>query len=395
MHAGNDREELLCKHPYASISSKSKGRSRDISSNNEIRTEFQRDTHRIVYSQPFRRLKHKTQVFYLPDNDHVCTRMEHSINVAAAARTVARALALNEDLAEAIGLGHDLGHAPFGHHGEEILSEIGKKHGIVHNFHHEVNSLRQIDRLAQMDREPEPGLALTWETRDGIVSHNGEEFSQERIVPYSGEKDLDEIYVKMDAKNPSTLEGCIVRVCDKIAYAGRDLEDGLQTGFIKEEKIPHEVTSILGRNNGEIVGTLIRDIIESSPKDDNYIELSQDKFQALKTLMKFNHKNIYLTPRVQKYKTQASTALTHLFEQLRSVLEQSERFENSVVSNELITPMTNGHKCVNATLRDFVKDLGYDDSESNARIVIDFLSGCTDNYILRITEEVFVPKAIV
>ena len=174
-----NREDELYTHKYAAKSQNSRGRERSLDQD-PVRTEYQRDIHRILYSQPFRRLRHKTQVFYSPSNDHICTRLEHAMHVASSARTVARALKLNEDLAEAIGLGHDVGHAPFGHHGEEILSEICKDHGVLsEEFHHEVNSLRIVDRLAQLDREPEVGLALTYEVRDGIVSHNGDVAGEE------------------------------------------------------------------------------------------------------------------------------------------------------------------------------------------------------------------------
>ncbi len=186
-----------------------KGRHGDLAPD-RIRMDFQRDVHRIIYSQAFRRLRHKTQVFFFPRNDHVCTRMEHVLHVASAARMVARSLGLNEDLAEAIGLGHDIGHAPFGHEGEEILTGIIAKdkalHAVMPGFSHKINGLRVVDKIAKLDREP-PGLKLTWEVRDGIVSHCGEDRSTRTLKPYRGDKDLDNIKRREDAGNPTTHRG--------------------------------------------------------------------------------------------------------------------------------------------------------------------------------------------
>ena len=283
----SDREKLICTHPHAALTRNTRGRYAPLAPEN-IRNEYQRDVHRIAYSQPFRRLRNKTQVFYLPENDHICTRLEHSLHVANAARTVARALNLNEDLAEAIGLGHDLGHAPFGHHGEFVLGEICKREGIAPDFHHEVNSLRVVDKLAQLDRNPTHGLNLTYEVRDGIVSHNGEDFNQRIIKPFEGDKDLDKIKLRRDAGNAISMEGCIVRLVDKVAYAGRDLEDGIKAKLIDPNLIPKNLRDTLGKENGTIVGTLIKDIVNCSSKSDKYIALSQEKFDALNELLKYN-----------------------------------------------------------------------------------------------------------
>ncbi len=184
-------EKELYTNKNAAFSAKSRGRKKSMDSD-PYRNEFQRDIHRIIYSQPFRRLRHKTQVFFLPNNDHICTRIEHSLHVASASRTVARRLGLNEDLAEAIGLGHDIGHAPFGHHGEDVLKQLAKDKGLTVTFQHEMHGLRVVDSLAELDREPKPGLNLTYEVRDGIVSHCGEDFSRE-IVPELNYKELESI----------------------------------------------------------------------------------------------------------------------------------------------------------------------------------------------------------
>jgi len=204
----------------------------------DFRTEFQRDVHRIIYSQSFRRLRHKAQVFYFPQNDHVSTRMDHVRFVASAARTVARCLGLNEDLAEAIGLAHDIGHPPFGHQGEEFLTQIFDENKVLKDlmpkFSHEVYGLRVVDYIAKRDRE-KPGLNLTWEVRDGIISHCGEDYKTYELSPDNKDKDLDKIKTRVQAGNPATLEGCIVRLIDKIAYAGKDVEDAIEAGIIKDE----------------------------------------------------------------------------------------------------------------------------------------------------------------
>ncbi|RKX26166.1 MAG: deoxyguanosinetriphosphate triphosphohydrolase [Candidatus Zixiibacteriota bacterium] len=375
-------EEVVCTHKYASKSINSRGRERSLK-DDKLRSAFQRDTHRIIYSWPFRRLKHKTQVFYSPKNDHICTRLEHAHLVASASMTIARALGLNEDLCEAIGLGHDLGHAPFGHHGEKILANICKNYNIQETFHHEVNSLRTVDRLAQMDRDPEPGLALTFEVRDGIVSHCGEDLNTGQVKMQKGEKKLDNIKTRQEAGFPCTLEGCIVRLVDRVAYAGRDLEDGLCAELITEKDIPQDIVKSLGKNNGRIMGTLIRDIIEHTPKDSDYICISSEKCDVLKRLIEFNYKNIYYHDDVQKYKKQAELSLNTLFDVFHDFIKKSQRFTDKNVmrkfENVKVYNVFNG----------FFSDLNYTQSDSDEKIVLDFLSGFTDNYVKQTIQDLY------
>jgi dGTPase len=307
-------ERDLYRSSKAALSANSRGRKKPIIAD-PYRTEYLRDVHRIIYSQPFRRLRHKTQVFFLPNNDHICTRIEHSLHVSSAARTVARRLGLNEDLAEAIGLGHDMGHAPFGHHGEDVLKRLSKDHGLNVTFQHEMHGLRVVDRLALLDREPESGLNLTYEVRDGIISHCGEDFSRE-IVPESNYKDLESISSREEALTPCTFEGCIVRVVDKIAYSGRDVEDALAAGLIKESEIPADVVGVLGKNNGEIVGTLLQDLIDYCDSHRDRVGLSEEKHQALVKLIAFNIDNIYHHAKVERFKKQATRAIEELFNRL-------------------------------------------------------------------------------
>ncbi|HDQ14725.1 MAG TPA: HD domain-containing protein, partial [Sediminispirochaeta sp.] len=198
------------------------------------RGDYFRDTTAIIHSYPFRRLKHKTQVFFSPKNDHICTRIEHVMHVASVAAAICRGLDLDADLAWAIGLGHDLGHTPFGHVGEEIMNDLKRDFG---GFIHELYSLRVVDHLVNYGR----GMNLTYAVRDGIVNHCGEKFEQ-FIRPDFQEKDLGAIEAR--DRYPSTWEGTVVRVSDKIAYLGRDLEDAQQLKIIEKADIPEEVARI-------------------------------------------------------------------------------------------------------------------------------------------------------
>ncbi len=371
---------------YATLSKNSRGRKKELHPDS-YRTEFQRDIHRIIYSQPFRRLRHKTQVFFLPNNDHICTRMEHVLHVASASRTVARHLQLNEDLAEAIGLGHDLGHSPFGHHGEDVLKDICEEQGLDISFQHEINGLRVVDKLAELDREPESGLNLTYEVRDGIISHCGEDFGSNLITPEKEDKNLEDIKNRRDALMPITLEGCVVRFIDKIAYAGRDLEDALKAELIEENDVPKDIIDELGNNNGEIIGRLLKDLIDTSKKHENQIGLSRTKFEALKRLIEFNYDKIYGHDKVKKFEIQAKWALEIIFEYLLKEIKRTNRFTND------------GGVCLKIPviqfLQKFVNKIKYSDNDKNEIIVLDFISGMTDNYVLESISELFVPKYIV
>ncbi|KKK85961.1 hypothetical protein LCGC14_2768020, partial [marine sediment metagenome] len=204
----------------------------------DFRLAYHHDFTRIVHSRPFRRLRHKTQVFISPSNDHICTRLEHSLYVASVAETIARALRLNEDLVRAIALGHDLGHAPFGHKGEKVLNDCAKEFGS--EFSHELHSLRVVEHLESPYLEQgHPGLNLTFAVRDGIACHYGEGFERE-LAPDRLKKPKDLANMKRGEALPATLEGCVVRWADKVAYLGRDLEDAVQLGLFGWEDMPKE-----------------------------------------------------------------------------------------------------------------------------------------------------------
>lgn len=367
-----------------------KGREK-TQSDDQFRTEFQRDVHRIIYSQSFRRLRHKTQVFYFPQNDHVSTRMDHVLFVASAARTVARCLGLNEDLAEAIGLAHDIGHAPFGHQGEAFLNEIISKHSAlsqyIQSFSHEVYGLRVVDKIAKRDRE-KPGLNLTWEVRDGIISHCGEDFTDCKLIPGSKDKKLCEIKNKGDAGLPATLEGCIVRLIDKVAYCGKDIEDAIAAEVIKESDVPDPIVEKLGKTNGKIIGTFLESIIKES-YDKGYIAISREYGDLLHSMIDFNREHIYHSDKSQGYRKQAGQTIKLLFADLLEIYRKTSKFQDFQEDYKT----TKVHKF----FAEYVKDMQgvYSDSDPDELVVLDFIAGMTDNFVVRSFQELFIPQATI
>jgi dGTPase len=243
----------------ATLSTATKGREREEPAH-PMRTAFQRDRDRIVHSKSFRRLKHKTQVFIAPEGDHYRVRLTHTLEVAQIARTLARALRLNEDLAEAISLGHDLGHTPFGHLGEKALSPF-----LDRPFRHSEQSLRVVDHLENDGR----GLNLTWEVRDGIVNHTW-------AMP-----------------QPGTVEAQVVRFADRLGYVNHDIDDAIRAGLIGEEDLPARVADVLGRSHGERIETLVTDIVETTG-DGPEVRMSDPVFAALDALRDFMFERVYL-----------------------------------------------------------------------------------------------------
>ena len=243
--------------PYATKSYESKGRMREEPAC-PMRTDFQRDRDRIIYSKAFLRLKNKTQVFFAPDGDHYMSRLTHTLDVSQIARSLARCLSLNEDLAEAIALGHDLGHTPFGHVGERVLASLNPA-----GFRHSEQSLRVVDVLEKDGK----GLNLTFEVRDGIVNHT-------------------------KSGHPATLEGAAVSLADRIAYINHDIEDAIRAGVIREEELPAEAVKVFGRDTSARINTAILDIYETS-KDKPYVRMSEEKGRALDNLRTFMFENVY------------------------------------------------------------------------------------------------------
>lgn len=304
-----EEDEIKNLSRYAAKSSLSRGR-RHKQDDCPVRTMFERDTGRIIYSMPFRRLRQKTQVFFNPRNDHICTRMEHVIYVMYLSMTIGKALNLNQDLIQAISLGHDLGHAPFGHAGEDSLNKILKEQGTEFCFQHELHSLRTIDLLAE--HKSEPGLNLSFEVRDGIASHCGESIFEHKLVPWRDKTEAELIPGAEKHMPPATLEGCVVRIVDRIAYVGRDIEDAYRAGLMSFSDIPAHLQAELGNSNSAIVNTLILDILSNS-YDQDAIVLSDAKGEALRELIEENYARIYKADLIITYENMVDNVVRGLF----------------------------------------------------------------------------------
>lgn len=280
--------------PYAALSSMSKGRLKD-EVKCEIRTDFQRDRDRIVHSKSFRRLKHKTQVFIAPEGDHYRTRLTHTLEVSQIARTISRALRLNEDLTEAIALGHDLGHTPFGHTGESVLNEICSC-----GFKHNEQSKRVVERL-----EGGKGMNLTHEVRDGILNHCGENV-------------------------PSTLEGMVVKYADRIAYINHDIDDALRAGIIKNSEIPDDCLIILGYTHSQRINTMITDIVNESYLKP-CISMSTVIKDATDRLREFMFQKVYIGSKAKSEEDKAKYIIAGLFNYFKNnSFEMPEEFQKNL-----------------------------------------------------------------
>ncbi|MBR5412158.1 MAG: HD domain-containing protein [Fibrobacter sp.] len=342
----------------------------------DVRPNFFHDSDKIIHSYCYSRYIDKTQVFYLVENDHITHRVLHVQLVSKIARTIGRFLNLNEDLIEAISLGHDVGHTPFGYDGERILSAFLESQG-AGIFEHNVQSFRLFHDLEAYGK----GLNLTAQVLDGIICHNGEILKNEYGCDKSKtpEKLLAEyrnsLTGTLKSKNmvPMTLEGCVMRISDVIAYIGRDIEDAIILKLVKRDDLPREVTEILGNNNKEIVNTLITDLVNNSI-DKETLTFSADVFDALNRLKDWNYKNIYLNPK----KSSQDGKIKAMFETvLEECLEELE-------SGKKVT----GIKHWFETMRD-----EYKTATSKARVVADYVSGMTDDYLMNAYKEIVIPKS--
>ena len=395
-----------------------------IYSRNDIRSEFERDYTRILHCQAFRRLKHKTQVFYATHNDHVCTRMEHVMHVASVSKTIAKYLGLNEQLAEAIALGHDIGHAPFGHHGEDCLNDLmEQKEGknAPKKFWHERNSLffaDYIETLPNPDAVEQP-LNLTYAVRDGLICHCGE-IDQQGIKPRSDAIDLYSIK-RPGLIQPYTWEGCIVKVADKIAYLGRDIEDARLYHILDMSAYRHirEIvgTTLNGKGNhafrsGKAVNTtvLINDMIvdlceQSSPEKG--ICFSDEYFKFIKELKKFNFAHIYNHWRLKEFTVYASNVIQTIFRTLMRTYEYAQNgrvsqalryyqnlnktFSDWLIKYSNYMPLSaNGQRLDRKKLLRFNTPVIFniEDRDSFEKCVVEYISGMTDAYAIQVYQEI-------
>ncbi len=341
----------------------------------DLRGHYFRDATAIIHSYPFRRLKHKTQVFFSPKNDHICTRIEHVLHVATISVTLCKALDLDVDMAWAISLGHDLGHTPFGHVGETILEKLLSGNG---GFIHELYSLRVVDYLINYGS----GINLTYAVRDGIVNHCGEKFEQ-YIQPDFTVKDLEAITARN--RYPATWEGTVVRMSDKIAYLGRDLEDAMQLGLVRKEEIPADVAETLGTSNSAIIDSLVNDVIEVATREGK-IGLSDPVFKAVLKLKDFNYSRIYISPILATYHGYFERILRTLYEYLSGLFE-SAKFDMERYRKE--------RNLLSARFGDFALKMRsfYENVDRGyGMIVLDYIAGMTDDYALDCVQEIMIPK---
>ncbi|MBU1056507.1 MAG: HD domain-containing protein [Proteobacteria bacterium] len=360
----NKREEEYLS-PIAVLSSKCLRREYEEGRDLSYRQDFSIDIDRILYSLAYTRYIDKTQVFYLIKNDHITHRVLHVQLVSKVARTIGRFLGLNEDLIEAISLGHDIGHTPFGHDGEIFLSELCKESGIDH-FLHNVQSVQFLDKVERKGK----GWNLSLQTLDGILCHDGEIHNQS-LAPQrkkNFDKHEQEIAVKKKSPDtkliPMTLEGCVVRIADTISYIGRDIEDAIRLNIIKRDDLPKDSAKILGDTNGTITYNLVTDVINNSFQN-ICIAFSPDVSEALKRLKAFSMERIYLNPVIKKHFNLIKTLFRMLFEKYLSDIENKNR--QSVIFTSF--------------LEDMSKD--YIDNYKNEEIVRDFIAGMTDRYFLQ------------
>ncbi len=368
----NEREKSLS--PYAMRTDKSRGR-RIPEDPCSIRSPYERDLGRIIFSQSFRRLRHKTQVFFNPMNDHICSRIEHVIYVNYISTIIGRALNLNIDLIQAIALGHDIGHSPYGHTGERVLNQCIKSVDPSLYFEHEVHSLRVLDVLEE-HRPGEYGLNLTFEVRDGIVAHCGETYDEFSLTPY---RDKTEAEVsnkpEKDRTRPCTLEGCVVRFADKIAYVGRDIEDARRAGIIGgNDHVSVEAAKRLGTTNSEIINILVGDIVHSSLNRDE-ICMSRENFEAMNEYLNANLNQIYLAPKIVTYENMVKLQIEAIFNAFMECVDDIEKARAS--SNEAISSFA----------KFYMKHPEPDCPP--VRKVVDYIAGMTDTYANSCFDELY------
>ncbi len=312
--------------PRAVHSNKSRGRLLE-EEQCDVRTEFQRDRDRIIHSKSFRRLKHKTQVFIAPEGDHYRTRLTHTLEVSQISRTAARALQLNEDLTEAIALGHDLGHTPFGHAGETVLNEL-----LPGGFRHNEQSLRVVESL-----EGKGGLNLTWEVRDGILGHTG-------------------------PLEPLTLEGQLVRICDRIAYINHDIDDALRAGILSFDTLPRDEMDYVGHNGSQRINTMVRDLMQNSTEG-ACIKISPTLKTVMDSLRRFLFENVYVGSTAKSEEQKAKEVIRMLF-------QYWVKHPQDLADEPL-------NQC---------------DCHDTEQVVTDYIAGMTDRYIIAVFEKVFLPR---
>ena len=373
----------------------------------DIRSPFERDNNRILHSSAYRRLKHKTQVFFATNNDHVCTRIEHVNHVASISKTIAKALGLNVSLAEAIALGHDLGHSPFGHHGERIIEKIMDKHGFKTKFWHEKNSLRFVDFIETLPNYTgyKENLNLTYAVRDGIVCHCGE-VNENFIKPREEFIDLNTI--EKGKQMPYTFEGCVVKISDKIAYLGRDIEDAYTYKFFDKEDMMtlkqiaqdamKQKIKFKDVNTSSLIHEFITNLCINSNPDEGLI-FSKEYYEMMNKIKKFNYQKIYSNKRFVPFMDYAKLIINTIFEFLLSYydnfntihkLSKYSKFYPTLTTDfsDWLVKYSNIDEKLH-TLRKYRNKLIYNisDFQDYKQAIIDYISGMSDNYAIKAYRE--------
>ena len=368
------------------------------SRNNEFRTDFERDYTRVIHCNAYRRLKHKTQVFFSPESDHICTRIEHVVHVESISYTIAKYLGLNTELTKAIATAHDIGHSPFGHEGERILSDISKR-DIDETFWHEKNGVEIVDKIELLEDnlKNKQNLNLTYAVRDGIISHCGE-IDQNNLKPREENIDLNE-YKYPNQFNPFTWEGCVVKIADKISYIGRDIEDAISLGILDEHL--NELHQMLGLdinepiNNTVLINNFIYDLCENSSIEKGLC-FSEKTFELINELKKFNYKHIYraeiIKPSIEYFKiiiNEIYNILKNLYDGNRTYIniQNLKKFYPNLMSSfeEWLQNYWNLER------KEIFKNdviINMSNEKEYYKAIIYYISGMTDNFAIDIYNEI-------
>lgn len=368
---------------------------------NDIRSDFERDYTRIIHSNSYRRLKHKTQVFFSPENDHICTRIEHVTHVESISYSIANYLGLNTELTKAIAVSHDLGHSPFGHVGEKILSEFSKRDlGVP--FWHEKNGLDLVDSIELLEdsEKCKQNLNLTYAVRDGIISHCGE-IDENGIKPRNEFIDLSD-YTKPNQFAPYTWEACVIKISDKISYIGRDIEDAITLGILDDHL--DELYQLLNYNrkdkklnNSNIIHHLVSDLCENSSPD-NGLCFSNEAYDLINKIKAFNYKNIYFSDRIKPSNRYFEVVLTEIYHTLKSCFNGKNAFDSVQSLRKFYPKLYDGFLNFLCCFYDFsdrdssrFKNSALFDASSKCdfcQAILFFISGMTDNYAMEIYNEI-------
>ena len=368
------------------------------SRNNEFRTDFERDYTRVIHCNAYRRLKHKTQVFFSPASDHICTRIEHVVHVESISYTIAKYLGLNTELTKAIATAHDIGHSPFGHEGERILSEISKR-DIGESFWHEKNGVEIVDKIELLEDnlKNKQNLNLTYAVRDGIISHCGE-IDQNNLKPREETIDLNE-YKFPNQFNPYTWEGCVVKITDKISYIGRDIEDAISLGILDEHL--NELHKMLGLdinepiNNTVLINNFIYDLCENSSIEKGLC-FSEKTFELINELKKFNYKNIYkaniIGPSIEYFKL----IINEIYNILKNLYNGNKTYINIQNLKKFYPKLMNSFEEWLQNYWDldrkeiFKNDviISMNNEKEYYKAIIYYISGMTDNFAIDIYNEI-------